>query len=153
MNIKTFIALPLVIAASIVVAVLLVISLQATTFAADSTETDKDKKTEVSKEVTYTYVAQPGDSYSKIARKAVQTYGLKHKVDLSQSRIMYAETNLTQEADSPLLVQGQKVEIKESVVKSWVEKAKDLSNDQAAKWDKYTVGVNFNTDSVGESRS
>lgn len=153
MNIKTFIALPLVIAASIAAALLLVVSMQATVAAVDNTNTNKDKKTKASKEVTYTYVAQPGDSYSKIARKAVQTYGLKHKVDLSQSRIMYAETNLTQEADSPLLLQGQKVEIKESVIKSWVEKAKDLSNDQAAKWDKYTVGVNFNTDNVGESRS
>ena len=153
MNIKTFVALPLVIAAGIVAAVLLVVSMQATTFAADNAKADKDKKVETSKEVTYAYIAQPGDSYSKIARKAVQTYGLKHKVDLSQSRIMYAETNLTQEADSPLLLQGQKVEIKESAVMNWVEKAKDLNNDQAAKWDKYTVGVNFKTDNVGESRS
>ncbi len=153
MNIKTIVALPVSIVVAATAIVLLALAVQSS-IPVHAAETDnKDKKAETSKEVTYVYVAQPGDSYSKMARKAVQTYGLKHKVDLSQSRIMYAETHLTQEAYSPELIQGQKVEIKESAIKSWVDKAKDLSKDQVTKWDKYTIGVNFNTDNVGEARS
>ncbi len=152
MNIKTFTVLPLAVIFGIVVAVVIAATTQSVATAhAAASSTKNQKKTEGQKEVSYSYVAQPSDSYSKVARKAIQTYGLKNKVKLSKSQIIYAETNLTQEADSPQLLQGQKVEIKESAVKSWVVKAKDLKKDQLAKWDKYTIGVNFNTDNVGES--
>ncbi len=33
---------------------------------------------------SYTYTAQPGDSYTKMARKAVQTYGWEKQVNLSR---------------------------------------------------------------------
>lgn len=153
MNIKTFTVLPLAIVFSIVMAIIMVVAMQASTVAHAAESQNKDQKTEASKTTTYSYVAQPGDSYSTIARKAIQTYGIQNKVNLSQSRILYAETNLTQEAGSPQLIQGQKVELKESTVKNWVDKAKALSNDQAAKWDAYTAGVNFNTNNVGEARN
>jgi hypothetical protein len=99
----------------------------------------------------YSYVAQPRDSYSKMARKAVQTYGIRNNVTLTTGRILYAETMLTQQAGSPELQQGQTITFNESTVKSWVDKAKALSNTSAAKWDRYTVNVNFNTDHVGEA--
>jgi transposase-like protein len=151
MNIKTIIALPLTIVLGVVLAITLMTALQASTNAQSNNNQKKTEETK--KETVYTYTAQPGDSYSKMARKAIQTYGIKNKVNLSQGRILYAETNLTQEAGSPQLIQGQKVEIKESTVKSWVDKAKALNNDQASKWDMYTTGVNFNTNNVGEVRS
>lgn len=100
----------------------------------------------------YKYVAQPGDSYSKIARKAVQTYGLKNKINLSNAKILFAETNITQQAGSPLLNVNQTVEIKESTVKDWVEKAQKLTATQEAAWNAYTVGVNFNTNAVGQAK-
>lgn len=100
----------------------------------------------------YKYVAQPGDSYSKIARKAIQTYGLKNKVNLSNAKILFAETNLTQQAGSPLLSVNQAVEIKESTVKDWVERAQKLTATQEAAWNAYTVGVNFNTNAVGQAK-
>ncbi|MBI2285661.1 hypothetical protein HYU82_02465, partial [Candidatus Saccharibacteria bacterium] len=81
-------------------------------------------------DVTYSYVAQTGDSYTKMARKAVQTYGLKNKVNLSPAGIIFAETNLTRAAGSPQLNLGQKVEIKESTVHEWVDKAQDLTDAQ-----------------------
>ena len=103
-------------------------------------------------DVEYSYAAQPGDSYTKMARKSVQTYGLKSKINLSPAAIIFAETNLTKAANSPALDEGQKVEIKESAIHDWVDKAQDLTDSQEAAWNYYVQFVNFNTDSVGEPR-
>lgn len=102
------------------------------------------------KEVVYRYVAQPGDSYSKIARKAVQTYSIKNKIKLSNARVIAAETWLTQDAHSPHLNTGQSVSVKEATIKSFVDKAVKLSAAKEALWNAYTVGVNFNTNAVGQ---
>ncbi|EDK72395.1 hypothetical protein TM7_0480 [candidate division TM7 genomosp. GTL1] len=112
---------------------------------------DSAKQTQTS-EATYSYEAQGGDSYSLIARKAVQTYGKKHNVKLSGAQIVFAETNLTLTAGSPLLSKGQKVDVKESVVKSWVEKAGSLSKTAEAAWETYAQYADFNTDGIGEAR-
>ncbi|MEX1059093.1 MAG: hypothetical protein WEC17_01530 [Candidatus Saccharimonadales bacterium] len=101
-------------------------------------------------DVTYEYVAQSGDSYTKIARKAVQTYGLKNKVNLTPAGIIYAETNLTRGAGSPELNLGQKVEIKESTIHEWVDKARNLTDAQEAAWNFYVQLVDFDTNNVGE---
>lgn len=103
--------------------------------------------------VVYNYEAQPGDTYSYMARKAVQTYGIKANVQLSLAQIMYAETNLTQQAGSPELSAGQKVTISEESVKQWVEKAKLLTASEAAAWDYYVQFVDFNTNHVGVAHS
>ena len=102
-------------------------------------------------QTVYSYTAQAGDSYSQMARKAVQTYGKKFTVVLNNAQIMYAETNLTQEAGSPLLEVGQKVDINEVTLKSWVEKAKALSQDDQAAWGYYAAMADFNTDAVGQA--
>lgn len=98
----------------------------------------------------YSYVAQPGDSYSLIARKAVQTYGLINKVKLSEAQIIFAETNITQSAGSPRLMQGEKVDIKVDTIKDWVKKAEALTEKQQAAWNVYAKRANFNTDKVGQ---
>lgn len=103
------------------------------------------------KGATYNYTAQSGDSYTKIARKAVQTYGLRNKVNLSGAQIIFAETNLTQEASSPLLNLGQNVSVEEAKVKSWVEKAQKLTDSEKAAWDYYVQFVDFNTNAIGQS--
>lgn len=100
---------------------------------------------------SYSYVAQPGDSYSLMARKAIQTYGINNKVNLSEAQIIFAETHLTQEAESPVLVQGQKIEIKEDAVKNWVNKAKELTAEQQSAWNVYAQNANFNTNKVGQA--
>lgn len=100
--------------------------------------------------VTYRYVAQPGDSYTKLARKAVQTFGLKFDVSLSRAQIVFAETNLTQAAGSPLLDLAEEVEIDEADVAEWVEAAQQLSEVEEAAWSTYVPFVDFNTDNVGE---
>ncbi|HTE22312.1 MAG TPA: hypothetical protein VK674_04705 [Candidatus Limnocylindria bacterium] len=102
-------------------------------------------------EATYQYVAQAGDSYSLMARKAIQTFGLISKTKLSQAQIIFAETHITQEAKSPHLSVEQKVTVKESTVKSWVEKAAKLSAAQQKAWDTYAQYADFNTNQVGEA--
>lgn len=101
---------------------------------------------------TYDYTAQVGDSYAKIARKAVQTYGIINDVDLSEAQIIYAETRLTKEAGEPLLEVGEAVAISESAIASTVEAAGELDEATEALWADYAVGVDFNTDAVGEAR-
>ncbi|HEU5121212.1 MAG TPA: hypothetical protein VFT59_00050 [Candidatus Saccharimonadales bacterium] len=110
----------------------------------------EDDEEEEDEGTTYRYVAQPGDSYSKMARKAVQTYGKIHEVRLSLAQIIFAETSMTLEAGSPLLNEGENVSIAEDKVGEWVEKAEDLTDEQEAAWQAYVAGVNFNTDNVGE---
>ena len=109
-----------------------------------STAESKDKAE------VYSYVAQPGDSYSLIARKAVQTYGLINKVKLSEAQIIFAETNITQSAGSPRLMQGEKVDIKVDTISTWAKKAEALNEKQQAAWNVYAKRANFNTDKVGQ---
>jgi hypothetical protein len=99
---------------------------------------------------TYSYTAQPGDSYSLMARKAVQTYGKKYKVNLSGAKILFAEAHLALAAGMPYLDLDQKVEMPESLVKQWVDSAQKLSPTEEAAWNYYTQFVDFNTNRVGQ---
>lgn len=108
-------------------------------------------KTETKKEVSYNYVAQAGDSYSKISRKAIQTYAIKNKIKLSHAKVVAAETWMTQAANSPLLNVGEKIQVKEAAVKTFVDRAQKLDAATEARWNVYTQHVNFNTDAVGQS--
>jgi hypothetical protein len=101
---------------------------------------------------TYDYVAQSGDSYSLMARKAVQTYGVINNVNLSGAQIIFVETNLTLAAGSPVLNLGQQVSIDGNLVAEWIEKAQELTEGQQAEWQVYANVANFNTDNVGEVR-
>lgn len=118
--------------------------------------TDESENTESSEEVSsekFTYTAQSGDSYTKMARKAVQTYGIQTGTNLSGAQIVFIETNLTQLAGSPELTLGQEVSIDSNTVSEWVTKAGELSESQIAAWQVYADTVDFNTDTVGESQS
>jgi hypothetical protein len=99
----------------------------------------------------YDYVAQPGDSYTVLARKAIQTYGIVNKVKLSQAQIIAAETSLTVKAGSPELNEGQKATLEGAAVKSAVEGAQKLSQAQLAEWQVYVADVDFNTNKVGQT--
>lgn len=132
------------------VAYVAALTVTAAPLATAHTQDDKAKQAEA--KAVYSYVAQPSDSYTKIARKAVQTYGLKHKINLSQAEIVFAETNLTLAAGSPILNVGQKVEVKESTIHEWADKAQQLTDTQKAAWNRYVQFVDFNTNNVGQSR-
>lgn len=109
-----------------------------------------NSKQEQAKQNQYSYTAQPGDAYSLLARKAVQTYGLLNKVNLTEAQIIAAETNLTNAAGAPELIIGQRVDLKPADVKAAVESAKKLSLEQQAAWLPYVASVDFNTNNVGE---
>lgn len=99
----------------------------------------------------YTYTAQPGDTYTEIARKAIQTYGIENNVNLTQAGIVFAETNLTQEAGAGELAVGQEVTVEGDLAKKWVDAAGQLSEAEQKAWSVYVPFVNFNTDNVAES--
>jgi len=111
-----------------------------------------EEATQEETSTVYKYVAQPGDSYALMARKATQTYGHKFEKNLSEAAILYVETNLTKHAGSPLLEVGQQVEVDENLVGQWVEKAEKLNDQQLAAWNYYAQFADFNTDDVGEAR-
>ena len=100
---------------------------------------------------SYTYTAQPGDSYTKIARKAVQTYGIENNVKLSEAGIIFAETNLTLSAGSPQLEVGQEVKLSKELVKQYVDEANALSDAQQNAWAVYVPLIDFNTDAIGQN--
>lgn len=99
----------------------------------------------------YQYVAQSGDSYSVLARKAVQTYGLINNVNLSLAQIVAAETSLTVTAGSPELSEGQTVKLDAAAVKSAVEAAQKIDAVEAAAWEAYVPSVDFNTNAYGQA--
>ncbi len=101
----------------------------------------------------YTYTAQVGDTYTQLARKAIQTYGIDNNVNLTQAGIVFAETNLTQEAGAGELAVEQEVTIEGDLVKKWVEAAGELSEAEQKAWDVYVPFVDFNTDNVGQKNN
>lgn len=103
------------------------------------------------KKDAYMYVAQAGDSYSVLARKAVQTYGIENNVSLSQAQIVAAETFITRSAHAPALAIGQKVHLAKNTVKMYAEKAKKLSKSEVMAWKTYVPYVNFDTRKNGEA--
>lgn len=100
----------------------------------------------------YNYVAQAGDSYTKIVRKAIQTYGIDNDINLTPAQIIYAETIMTQAADEPQLNLGQAVSIDEETLKSTIDDASALDDANESEWEYYVQFVDFNTDAVGEAR-
>lgn len=113
---------------------------------------EESKSNRAGSQAAYSYTAQPGDTYSWMARKAVQSYGIVNNVKLSQAQIVAAETQLTNAAGSPVLNEGQKVVFKAADVKTTVESAQKLSAGQQAAWQSYVSSIDFNTDLVGERR-
>lgn len=99
----------------------------------------------------YKYTAQSGDTYTEIARKAVQTYGIDNGVNLTPAAIIFAETNLTQESGTGEIEVGQEITLDGNTVKKWVDVAGKLSEAEQKAWDVYVPFVNFNTDGVGQS--
>ena len=131
-------------------------SVETTLEETESTESTESTEASEGEEATaveaFEYTAQPGDSYSLMARKAVQTSGFETSTNLSEAQIIFVETNLTVLAGSPKLNLGEKVSISKELVKQWSEKAKELTEAQKARWQVYANNANFNTDAVGEAR-
>lgn len=115
----------------------------------DQSSTKEAQPADVSDE-RYVYTAQPGDSYTTMARKAIQTYGVRTDTKLTHAQIVAAETFLTQAARSPELLVGQKVTFKTDVVKMHIDKARKLDATAVTAWQMYVPCVDFETGHVGE---
>jgi len=98
---------------------------------------------------TTTYTAQAGNSYTRIARKAVEAYVKATNSALGRAQIVAAETFLTQGAGSPQLNLGQKVVVNKAKVAAVVKKAQALNASQVAAWQTYVPYVDFDTSGVG----
>ena len=116
-------------------------------------QADTEQQAEQAPTNALSFTAQSGDSYAKMARKAVQIYGINNNVNLSGAEIVATETFLASDAGFPVLNLGQVVEFNNDTVKAAVEKAQGLDDAAEARWQKYVSGVDFNTDAVGEARS
>lgn len=110
----------------------------------------KGTSTDEASKSPFQYIAQRGDSYPKMARKAMQAYAKKHELNITQAGIIFAETNLTKLASSPQLAVGQEVTFTEEILKEWADKAVALTDAQQKAWGRYVPGVNFDTSRVGE---
>lgn len=110
----------------------------------------QESKTKTADEKVYSYTANAGDSYTQLVRKAVQTYGIVHKENLGNARIVAIETIASEQAGWPLIAEGQVVSFGESAVKTWVDQAKKLSDADVAAWATYTPYIDFDTRGIGE---
>lgn len=89
----------------------------------------------------YAFTAKEGDSYTVLARSAVQSYAKTQGLKLQTAQIIAAETFLAQEAGSPLLDIGQKVTLKTTAVHNAVKKAQALNAEQLTAWETYVPYV------------
>lgn len=86
---------------------------------ADNSKADESKKaedTKVNEDTTknFVYTAEPGDSYTALARSAVQKYATANKTSLSDDQLQQTAAVLAFKAGSPFLEIGQVVTIMQS---------------------------------------
>ena len=109
-----------------------------------------EKSSEDEKTTVYSYTAQSGDAYTQLVRKAVQTYGIKHDKQIGAARIVAIETQASERAGWPELNQGEVVSFDEALLRTWVDAAMKLSDNDIAAWQTYVAYIDFNTNSIGE---
>lgn len=98
---------------------------------------------------SYEFVAQPGNSMSVMARRAIQLYDQKtDDITLPEPCIIAAETNIVQSLGPRWLREGEQFKIDESVVSDWARKANGLTEEQRAAWKVYSDNANFTLNDV-----
>ena len=97
----------------------------------NTTGTDPTKGQETDQ--TFTYVAQGGESYTTLARRAVAAID----AGLTPAERVAAETKLTAEANAEWLNEGQAVTLRKDAVRAAVTWAKGLNAEQKAVWQPY----------------
>ena len=69
----------------------------------------------------FVYTAEPGDSYTALARDAVEKYVTESKLSITDAQKLQVESDLAVSAGSPLLDIGQVITIEKSVVAATVK--------------------------------
>lgn len=96
--------------------------------------------------VDYTFVARSGDSYALMARASIELYAETNHLELSPAQRVAAETFLIEKSGSPMLEIGQVITISAEDVKSAVDMAQSLSDDELAAWDYFADQIDFEND-------
>ncbi len=98
---------------------------------------------------SYEFVAQPGNSMSVMARRAVQLYDEQSAdISLPEPCIIAAETKIVQASNPRHLAIGENVRFDGSVVAEQARIAATLTEDQKAAWSVYSNNANFDTSNV-----
>ncbi len=89
-------------------------------------------------EANYVYTAQPGDSYTELARASIIRYDLDTEdVDLNAAQVTAAETWVTQAAGSPQIYVGQEVLVSKDSVQKYADQAASLDDSAKGRWQVY----------------
>lgn len=82
--------------------------------AADDKDTPADTTGPTTSTNDFSFTAVAGDSYTLLARSAIQQYATAHNLQLSNDQTLLAEATLASNAGSPLLDIGQQITIKQA---------------------------------------
>lgn len=88
-------------------------STEATTKTTDGANTKAATDTEAATN-TFTFTAQPGDSYTLFARQAIASYLEQNQISATDQQKLIAEINLTNHAGAPYLEIGDQISIQSS---------------------------------------
>lgn len=88
-----------------------------------STDTSEEsKKQKPVQKADYTYTAVLGDSYTALARDAINKYSTENNIKITDDQVLATEVQLANEAGSPMLDVGQTVSIPQSSLSSVIPK-------------------------------
>lgn len=102
----------------------------------DELKAIEDIKVTTAATKNFVYTAEPGDSYTALARSAVQKYGENNKLNLSKDQVEQTSAVLAYKAGSPFLEIGQVVtivqtDISEILGRNVVQAAPNLKSTEA----------------------
>lgn len=86
----------------------------ASTRSRTNNNTKTNINTDPSTTKAFTFVAQPGDSYTLFARQAIASYLAQNQISATDQQKLIAEINLTNSAGAPYLEIGDKISIQSS---------------------------------------
>ena len=78
------------------------------------TKTNTNTNTDLSTTKAFTFVAQPGDSYTLFARQAIASFLAQNQIFATDQQKLIAEINLTNSAGAPYLEIGDQISIQSS---------------------------------------
>ena len=87
---------------------------------------------------SYTYVVQEGDSYSIIARRAINEHGGS---SLSSAQKIAAEAKLVEQAGWPEVDAGQSVRIDSAALSQAISSARSMTADEQQMWQSYADDI------------
>jgi hypothetical protein len=124
---------------------------EATTTSSEETvtiDTTGDQELKIVPE-SYQYVAVAGDNMSKLTRRSVDLYDqADDSIELTYAQVIFAETNIVQDAGPRLLDVGDSFEVPTSQIEKYIAEAPGLTEAQLAAWDGYAQNATFELEHI-----